>query len=274
MNKLRAAVYGLVVGDALGVPVEFKKRGSFYVEEMTGFGTYNQPPGTWSDDSSMTLATCDSIREMGRIDLDDLRRRFENWLFHGAYRAGESLFDYGRTTYEALKGGCGINDYQANGNGSLMRIIPLAFLDVSDSEIEAVSALTHAHPISKEACCIYINIARHLLAGQALSAILKGLKVSAPFADLKNLEALPESQVSSSGFVIHTLQASLWCLLQTNSFSEAVLKAVNLGDDSDTTGAVTGALAGIVYGYEAIPRNWIAELRNKELIEHCLFDTN
>lgn len=271
MNTLRAAVYGLIVGDALGLPVEFKERGSFCIEGMTGFGTYHQPPGTWSDDSSMTLATCDSIREKGRLDLADLRRRFENWLFHGAYCAGEQLFDYGQTTYEALTCGHGLSDFWSNGNGSLMRIIPLAFLDVNDSDIDAVSALTHAHALSKEACRIYISVARGLLGGRELPYILKEVEVSNHFFRLKELARMPESQISSSGFVVHTLQASLWCLLQTDSFSEAVLKAVNLGDDSDTTGAVTGALAGIIYGYDAIPDDWVKTIRNKELIEHCLF---
>ncbi len=203
----------------------------------------------------MTLATCKSIRDKGCIDLEDIRKNFESWLYEGAFTAHGETFDVGNTTQEAISLGHGLDDFYSNGNGSLMRILPLAFTEATDQEIRDVSALTHGHEIAQKACVDYIHIARKLMAGEGL-----GLKMDQE-----------EDQIESSGFVLHTLEASLWCLAQTTSYKEAVLKAINLGDDTDTTGAVTGGLAGIIYGYEAIPKDWIDQLKNKDLIEECLF---
>ena len=169
MRTLRDAVYGLAVGDALGLPVQFEERGSFHVEKMTGYGTYNMAPGTWSDDTSLTLATCDSIKLMGRIDLEDLMCCMTDWYKNGKYTPDGKSFDVGMTTGAALSRGEGLSDEASNGNGSLMRIIPLAFLPgVTDDEIREVSALTHGHRISKSACVTYIHIARELLQGRSI----------------------------------------------------------------------------------------------------------
>ena len=135
-----------------------------------------------------------------------------------------------------------------------MRILPLAFTKATDDEIRKVSAITHAHEISEKACIEYVDIARKLIAGEKI-----------------NFKNKKEDRIKSSGFVLHTLEASLWCIFNSNSYKEAVLKAVNLGDDTDTTAAVTGGLAGIIYGYDSIPKDWIGKLKNKELIEECLF---
>lgn len=124
-NKLKSAIYGLAVGDALGVPVEFMKRGSFRVTGMTGYGSHNQPAGTWSDDTSMTLATCDSIRALGGVDCDDIRNRFRQWLYNAEYTVDNVVFDVGNTTARALRCGKGEDGEYSNGNGSLMRILLL-----------------------------------------------------------------------------------------------------------------------------------------------------
>lgn len=124
---LKSAIYGLAVGDALGVPYEFKERGSFTCETMTGYGTWNKAPGTWSDDTSMTLATLDSLKEKGRVDCEDIREKFCNWLYEDAYTAEDETFDVGTTTRIALQSGESLKDYFSNGNGSLMHILPLAF---------------------------------------------------------------------------------------------------------------------------------------------------
>lgn len=258
MSKLRDAIFGFAVADALGVPYEFKKRGTFKCDDMIGFGTWNQEPGTWSDDTSMTIATCKSIKDKGKIDTEDIRKNFEDWLFKEYFTANGETFDVGATTRDAIVGGVGIDDYYANGNGSLMRILPLAFTDAGDVEIREVSAITHAHKISQEACVKYVHIARRLIAGEVYSD-----------DELKNKS---EDEIASTGFVLHTLEASLWCILNSNSYREAVLKAINLGDDTDTTGAVTGGLAGIIYGLDGIPKDWMDKLKNKELIEECLFE--
>ncbi len=150
MRTLRDAVYGLAVGDALGVPVEFEERDSFHIETMTGHGTHDKEPGTWSDDTSLTLATCDSLKLMGIIDLEDLRCCFTDWYKEGKYTPDGEVFDVGITTGAALGRGEGMTDEWSNGNGSLMRIIPLAFIpDIKDDEIREVSAITHGHRTAK-----------------------------------------------------------------------------------------------------------------------------
>lgn len=270
MNRqLKDAIYGFAVGDALGVPYEFKSRGSFICTDMIGYGTHLQPAGTWSDDTSMTLATCASIKECKKIDIADIRKRFVFWSRSGAYTAGNEVFDIGGTTAEALITGKGMADEWSNGNGSLMRILPLAFIPCSNKEITAVSAITHAHPISIHACMIYVDIARKLLDGKQLSECID--EESIPFERLNLLQQLKESDIRSTGYVVDTLEAALWCLLHTDNYRDAVIRAVNLGSDTDTIAAVCGGLAGIMYGYDDIPKDWIARLRNKELIDHCLF---
>ena len=255
-EMLKSAIYSLAVGDALGVPFEFKKRGTFRCDEMTGYGTWDQAPGTWSDDTSMTVATLDSIKETDRIDPEDMRRRFCDWLFRDAYTACGKTFDVGNTTRIALDRGEGLDDYHANGNGALMRILPLAFTEATDDEIRAVSGITHAHKLSTDACVEYVHLARQLIGGEVVVR-----------DEIKNK---PVDAIQSTGFVGHTLEASIWCLLNTTSYTEAVLTAVNLGDDTDTTAAVVGGLAGILYGYDSIPKKWIEELKNKDLIDSIL----
>ncbi|WP_411336101.1 ADP-ribosylglycohydrolase family protein [Ruminococcus gauvreauii] len=276
---LKGAVIGVAVGDALGVPVEFKRRGSFSVKDMQGYGTHSQPPGTWSDDTSMTIATCASMKRKGIVDCSDIMKCFSDWYETGAYTADGTVFDIGNTTLQAISRyrngevpvNCGIDSVSANGNGSLMRILPLAFMESTKEEICNVSRLTHAHQISLKACCIYVEIARRLLNRESIKEILLSLSYKAPFNRLNRLETLPEAAIQSSGYVVHTLEAALWCLVNTGTFEQCVLKAVNLGDDTDTTAAVAGGIAGIVYGYEGIPRNWVMTLRNREIIENTLF---
>ena len=267
---LRDAVYGAAVGDALGVPYEFNGRDAFEYTDMVGHGTYHLPAGTYSDDTAMMLATCDSIRALGgRIDCDDIRERFRDWAFRGAYAVDGNVFDIGGTTSAALYGGSGCTDEQSNGNGSLMRIAPLAFTDASDDDIRAVSAITHAHSKSTEACVAYIDVARKLIAGASIAEATQDVRVDA--ADYVFDPDKPRAEVVSSGYVMATIDAALWCLVNTDSYCECVLAAVNLGHDTDTTACVAGALAGIVYGYDAIPAEWLKKLRGKDIIESCLF---
>lgn len=254
---LSDCIYGLAVGDALGVPYEFRPRGTFECTDMIGYGTHGQPAGTWSDDTSMTLATCDSIRELGRIDIADMRNKFVSWIANDEYTI-DGVFDYGGTTARALHTGKGGSGERDNGNGSLMRIAPLAFTDATDEEICEVSAITHAHRTSTDACVIFVELMRDVLNGALPSWALQ-------------LKGIPEQEIRSGGFVRDTLKAATWCFVNTNSYEQCVLAAVNLGDDTDTTAAVAGALAGTEYGMNAIPQEWINALRGKDLIEQCLF---
>lgn len=270
-STIKDAVYGFAVGDALGVPFEFQKRGTFKCIDMIGNGTWNKPVGTWSDDTSMLLATCASIKKCGKIDIDDMRERFVSWWTDAFYTAGGTVFDIGGTTALALQTGRGINDINSNGNGSLMRILPLAFTDCTDYEIRKVSAITHAHSYSEHACVVFTHIAKGLIQGKSLKDLLDLLIYIEPFDRLCMIPEMKESDIRSSGYVVDTLEATLWCLYNTDNYKDAVLKAVNLGNDTDTIAAITGGLACIMYGYESIPKDWIEKLKNKTLIDACLF---
>lgn len=261
VRGLRACVYGMAVGDALGVPYEFRRRGSFRCTGMAGHGSHDQPAGTWSDDTSMALALCDSYRALGAVDADDVRRRFKAWYRDGAYTV-DGLFDVGGTTARALVAGHGMTGERDNGNGSLMRAAPMAFMDATDDDVRAVSALTHAHPTSTEACVRLVAVAR---------ALADGIPPRRAIPDADAVAALPEDSVRSGGFVLDTERAAYRCLFTTGSYRDCVLAAVNLGDDTDTTAAVAGALAGIAYGMEGIPAEWLDALLGKDVIEACLF---
>lgn len=258
---LRDCIYGQAVGDALGVPYEFRARGSFTCTGMTGHGTHDQPAGTWSDDTSMALAICDSHRELGRIDTDDIRRRFRRWYGEGAYTV-DGLFDVGCTCARAIREGHGMAGGRDNGNGSLMRTLPLAFTPATDDEVRAVSAVTHAHPLSRGLCVELVHVAHRLIVGASPT------EAAGEHAWLRER---PRREVRSGGFVRDTFEAALWCLLTTSSYEECVLAAVNLGDDTDTTAAVAGGLAGIAYGEAAIPAGWLSTLRGRDIIERYLF---
>lgn len=278
MTKIYSGIMGLVVGDALGVPVEFKTRDSFKITDMIGYGTYNMPPGTWSDDSSMMLATVDSIARLGRISTDDIMQNFYRWVDESAFTPYGEMFDIGRATREAIQRyawgtparKCGGKAEWDNGNGSLMRILPLAFTDCRYQTVNAVSSLTHAHEISLEACRIYVSVARKLLQGKPLDRIVKTIKPELlVYERLPKLDTLQRDEIKSSGYVVDTLEAALWCNLKSSSYRECVLLAVNLGEDTDTVGAIAGGLAGIRYGIggeQGIPEEWINQIARKEWI--------
>ena len=272
MVELRDAVYGAAVGDALGVPYEFMGKDSFECTGMVSGGAHDQPVGTFSDDTSMMLATCDSIRELGRIDVDDMRARFRRWANRGAYAIEGIVFDMGITVSTALSSGQGRTDERSNGNGSLMRIAPLAFTDATDDEVRAVSAITHGHPISTESCVCFVGLLRALMAGEPFGQALEAnIPADDRFAFLRDVPVWPREKVRGNGFVLDTLSAAIWCYANTASYADCVLAAVNLGEDSDTTACVAGALAGVVYGFAAIPAEWLEVLRGKDIIEECLF---
>jgi ADP-ribosyl-[dinitrogen reductase] hydrolase len=205
------------------------------------------------------------------------------------------VFDVGMATQEAInRVACGTRpdlaggfDDWSNGNGSLMRILPLLLyvknkpLAERYSIIKEVSSITHGHVRSVIACFYYLEFARKLLENDNLQAIYNELKVEisnylkstsivpeeiALFDRLlkEDIYTFPEDKIRSSGYVLHTLEASIWCMMTTSTYAEAVLKAVNLGEDTDTTGAVTGGLAGLKYGFEAIPEKWLIMLARNE----------
>lgn len=272
-QKLRTAIYGALIGDAMGVPYEFKERGSFQCAGMTGHGTHNQLAGTWSDDGSMILATCKSLKDnAGKVNTTDIYRKFKSWYEDGAFTQYGKVFDIGIATRTALhtgKGQCGERD---NGNGSLMRILPLAFTDCSNEEVREVSAITHGHWISMEACSIYVKIIRRCLQGEQLADVVHSLELADPFNRIATIDLLPEEEIKSGGYVVSSLEAAIWCALTTNSFKDCLLKAVNLGRDTDTTACIAGGLVGACcYEFEDIPSEWMDAVPKKEIIEDCLF---
>ena len=285
---VKSILFGIAVGDALGVPVEFKSRESICknpVKDMTGYGTYNQPPGTWSDDSSLTFCLAEALTQ--NFDLKNVAKNFVKWAYEAYWTAHNKVFDIGISTRKAIANlangenplSAGCYDESSNGNGSLMRILPL-LVYLKDKEIDErffitkqVSSITHGHIRSVIACFYYLEFARQILQGKGKYRIYNNLqseisdylekhsinpKEIAQFDRLlKNqICSLSENEIRGSGYVIHTLEASIWCLLKTESFEDAVLKAVNLGEDTDTTGAVTGGLAGLLYGFDTIPKKW------------------
>jgi ADP-ribosylglycohydrolase len=303
-EQILGGILGLAVADAMGVPVEFKSSESLRnnpVTDMIGYGTYNQPPGTWSDDTSLTLCLLHSLSKE-KIDYTDIIKRFLSWMTEGKYTPHGEVFDIGIATRKALqrfRNGteplqCGGTSEQDNGNGSLMRILPLAFyLHAIDEEsfdvIHNISSLTHAHKRSHLACGIYLTIAKNLLDGSDLkNAIDFGTEKAKEYYenkkeyadDLKHYKrlfepkfaSLPEKEIKSSGYVVDTLESALWCLLNTDNYRDCVLKAVNLGEDTDTVAAVAGGLAGIFYGLEGIPKKWLSQLAQRDYIEKLCND--
>ena len=305
-NIWRSGIMGVVVGDALGCPVQFKSREEVArqpVTGMRGYGTFNLPPGSWTDDSSMTLATLDSIRRNGAIDYRDIMDNFVKWLDDGAFTPYGYAYDIGRGTMNAIRKykhdhkphRAGSYDERNNGNGSLMRIMPavLYCLDraLPDGEavdiVHRVGSLTHAHIRTNIACGLYYFMAAAILGGDgALSDRLqKGLDAGFAFyeaylADHENLTyydrlrdvnrfaALAPDRIRSGGYVVDTLEAAVWSLLNADSFEAALLKAVNLGEDTDTVGAIAGGLAGLYYGCDSIPESWLAALQMRDWIEN------
>lgn len=280
MSKVYDGIMGLVVGDALGVPVEFKERDTYHVTDMIGYGTHFQPPGTWSDDSSMTLATLDSIGNKGEINPADIMWNFIYWYFGHEYTPNGLVFDIGNTTRIALESfdrntpikNCGGRTAMDNGNGSLMRILPLAFVNHTDQDIVNVSSLTHAHPVSFTACIIYVEIAKNLVNGVPFDVAVYAASIRTGLSEygrLKNVDKLSRDEIKSTGYVVDTLEAALWCLYHSENYSDCVLKAVNLGGDTDTIAAVAGGLAGLLYGVggeKGIPERWIEQIPRREWI--------
>lgn len=299
---------GHAVGDALGVPVEFASREEVDanpVKDMEGFGTYPYPAGTWSDDTSMSVAALDSLAK-GEIDWDEIMCNFGKWLQDGDYTPSGETFDAGRTCVKAIVNyfanntkaiESGGTDEYSNGNGSLMRIHPFSLFLYTKGNfdlqiIHNASALTHAHKRSQMACGIYSFVLWELLKSPSKAAVVRGLSkakrfyhewdeiksyykmlfrriglTELHFEDPDTFERAKRDEIKSSGYVVDTIEAAIWCLMNTHSYKECVLTAVNLGDDTDTIAAIAGGLAGALYGYEAIPQEWRNTLIKRDYIE-------
>lgn len=297
-QKIKAVMLGHAVADALGVPVEFCSRGELMdrpVRDMVGYGTYPVPAGAWSDDTSMSIAAMDHIAE-GLLDWKTVMENFGRWYYDGKYTPTDATFDVGGTCAQAIEAHfvhgtkaelCGLLDEYSNGNGSLMRIHPFSLMVYAlhrddgawEHIIDQASALTHAHERSRLACKIYTLILFGLLDRADKQSVREALRrASSEFAHSEEIlcygrlfesdfERLSVGEIRSSGYVVDTLEAAVWCLLTTDSYRECVLRAVNLGEDTDTVAAVAGGLAGALYGYGDIPAEWLNTLIRRDMIE-------
>lgn len=284
-NQIMGGMMGAVIGDALGVPYEFRQRDSFKAIGMTSGGYHNQPLGTWSDDSALLLALADGLGQ--DMNIQEIGNLFVKWRMSGAYTPDGVVFDIGATTNTAIYNiangiyptDAGLKGVHNNGNGALMRILPVAIKYIDDDfreeNVEAVASMTHGHKLSIDCCKIYVEMAVDLLHG--MNAIEAYRDVCLRFkcgCDRKlkrflsgKLLTARRDQIDSSGYDLSTLEAAVWSLLHNDNYKDTVLAAVNLGDDTDTTACVAGGLAGILYGYDAIPELWLKQLRGRDQAE-------
>ena len=328
LATMKAVALGHAVGDALGVPVEGKRREELKkhpVTEMVGGGRHRMPPGAWSDDTSMALCALKPLAE-NKVDFEEIMQNFYRWYYEDKFTPTKEMFGEGHTCALAIRNfydlrlpyhQCGLTDVASNGNGSLMRIYPFVLYAAtretledelafeSDSKtlsaplklIHAGSALTHAHICAKMACTVYAYLLWALLKKPSKKVVAPAIEAAlqvnsalagideVPLGDLSYVKAeseicaalnpvldgsILEEQLNGSGYVVHTLQVAVWSLLNTASFEDCVVTALNLGGDTDTNAAVAGSLAGALYGLDAIPERWLSKLLKKTAIEHLV----
>lgn len=290
-SRLRGAVWGHLIGDAVGVPYEFKKPSEIRTVRFGAVGTHHQPPGTWSDDGALMLAMLDSLLSVG-FNLDDQGRRFLNWFDRAAYTPdSDGKFDFGHTTDVAigqlLNGVKAINaggrDEHDNGNGSLMRILPVALVgrelprDELVQQAEVSSRITHAHPWSQVTCALYVVLAQQLLDGAGRATVVEDtLRILRQ--DFEVTWPRPESAVAfqrvithdtreGRGFVIDSFWSAWDAFAGATSYQNTIDRAIRYGHDTDTTAAIAGGLAGIFWGMEGIPRAWLDGMRGHSIVD-------
>ena len=303
-EAIKSALIGVAIGDALGVPYEFSSRENMAISpatDMIGYGTYKQPAGTWSDDSSLTFCLAEGLNSNG-YDLSEIALNFCNWRNNNYWTAHNDVFDIGITTAKSLNEIEKIldegdldklknlrsneNEYD-NGNGSLMRIMPLLFyilgkpIQEQYNIVWEISALTHKHERAAMSCMIYLKLAEFVYAGlsknEAYNAtqntILNLWEIinyneseKTHFQNIiqNDIRKVPVSQLLTGGYVIEVLESSIYFFLNCNSYADTVLSIINLGHDTDTSAAIAGGLAGIYYGYDNIPAKWITKLARKD----------
>lgn len=295
-SKLFGGILGFCIGDMLGVPVEFTSRQELDAEPVTklrAYGTYNQPFGCWSDDTSLMLCLIDALLKENVTE--QLKNNMISYYTKGYFTPQGKMFDIGNSTRSAIQNmidgvnpiKCGGATEYDNGNGSLMRILPIAYIADRMTEDELIkfvsdiSSFTHRHPRSVVACIFYVVFAAQLNRGlnmieafESASAFVRKNCDSSSSGELRCYENIfnkailtaERRAIKSTGYVVDTLEAVVWTLFNTKSYKEAVLTAVNLGGDTDTIAALTGGLAGIYYGAENIPDLWIQNIKKKDYI--------
>ena len=287
-------LYAGALGDALGVPVEFRRRDTYHVDTMTGYGTWEQPAGTWSDDTSMTLALVDNLT--ADADNDALFKKFVAYMQDGAYTPFGHLFDIGNTCAKAIrtyaKGGteptqCGDPSEFANGNGAVMRLAPLAITLLNEddpavrfAQYRDYTSFTHRHPRAILGTALYLEALRHLLQGANLTEALNRAHAFAaqlPGQYQNELKAyhrifdpqfarIPRAGIESSGYVVDTLEAAFWCALNARNWRDGVLAAANLGSDADTGASITATILAAARPADQFPDDWQSALKNSAML--------
>lgn len=297
MSKFVDAIIGHAVGDAMGVPTEFCMREKLLknpVTEMISSLKVGQPAGSWSDDTSMEICTIESYLECNKFDYSDIMQKWTAWINEGKYTANGDTFDVGRTCLSAIRRfsqginpvDCGLKDEMSNGNGSLMRILPVALYsyskNLSDKEIinltNDISSLTHNHDTSKLGCYIYVKFVIALLQGKSKEEAYELIqKLDYSMYDKNSIEKYNRIlnnnitdyklyEISSKGYVVDTLECALWILMNAKNYRETILSSTNIGNDTDTVGAIAGSMAGIIYGVNSIPSSWLNKLLRKDYL--------
>lgn len=292
-TRYRGSLLGLAAGDAVGTTVEFMKPGTFApVNDMKGGGPFKLAPGQWTDDTSMALCLAESLITCRGFSARDQMRRYVSWWRAGHLSSTGRCFDIGNTVRAALSRFekddivfAGATDPQTAGNGSLMRLTPvvLAFADRPELAIELAatsSRTTHGAEVAVDACRYFAALILGALEGKSKEALLSPLyspvagyweraplcQVIADIASGSFLTKEPPA-IKGTGYAAHSIEAALWAFARSESFEEGCLKAVNLGDDADTTAAVYGQIAGAFYGVDGIPARWLELLAMRADLE-------
>lgn len=302
-DRVRGGIYGLAVGDALGATLEFMSKEQIQarygtLRDIVGGGWLNLRPGEWTDDTEMALAVAEGVIKDPENPVPHIGEGFLRWraadppdiggTVRAAFRAYDRLKDWHRAAEEVHA-----HSGMTAGNGALMRTLPLAFAcpDAVDLYVRCmeVARMTHWDPEAGLTCFIYCFTAQELWSGMPFAEaygraleVMKdvvprdGMEVTATLLTrrLGDVAGWPEERLKPAGYTVDTLACALWCAANAESFEEAVVRAVNLGGDADTVGAVTGGLAGVMYGYDAIPARWLDKFdgRQKERLEAAVED--
>jgi ADP-ribosyl-[dinitrogen reductase] hydrolase len=291
-DRAVGALVGLAIGDAVGTTLEFSARDDMRprLDDMVGGGPFRLKPGQWTDDTAMALALADSLIACDQLDEADLLQRFCEWWHTGKYSCTGTCFDIGSTIAAALKRWettgnihAGSNDPRTAGNGSLMRLAPVAIRFHNDrarliDAAERQSLTTHGAREAVEACCAYAELLADFISGPYQAQVLaprEGYGARVGEIMLGGWRDKERDQIRGSGYVLHSLEAALWCVANSGNFGSAVLLAANLCEDADTTAAITGQLAGAIHGLSGIRSDWVQRLAWSEKIQrmgHLLFE--
>lgn len=286
-NKAKGCLLGLAIGDALGAVAEFRQRGSYYIERYESGGTHNLKAGQYTDDTSLALCIAQSLIERKGFNAKDIMDKFVRWHEEGYMSSTGECFDIGRTTYLALDNYkltgnpySGSRDITASGNGGIMRLAPIPIFYYPNLEAtlffaQESSEITHASEKCLSSAKVLANILYNCFSGaQKVDTIEMKFNIATLDSEvrsmLSNFWEKKQSEIGSTGYVVSTLEAALWCFFHSDSFKEGLILAVNLGGDTDTIGAVYGQIAGAYYGLQGIDSYYIENLQDHEKIEQLV----